>query len=195
MFEEMLKEYREVFEALPLVAVVIIVTLFVMVGLGRGLDLLAKHTNLRRLSMRPFENLVRYLIMLAALVVVVEIMGFNIGGLWTALSAVLAMVAIGFVAVWSVLSNSMCTLLILITRPFQVGDVVEFAGETVKGRVVDLNLIFTTLKDEEGYFYQVPNNMFFQKVIRRKAGARTPVSLAEQLSSSEMIEEQAEDSK
>jgi small-conductance mechanosensitive channel len=93
--------------------------------------------------------------------------------LWAAVTAMLAMIAIGFVAVWSVLSNTLCSVILMISRPFNIGDEVEFPGEEVGGKVIDFNLIFTTLRDGEGYLIQVPNNIFFQKPIRRKVGQST----------------------
>jgi small-conductance mechanosensitive channel len=91
--------------------------------------------------------------------------------MWGVLSTVLAMVAIGFVAVWSVLSNTLCTLVIMVFRPFAVGDEVEFPQDGVKGRVIDLNVFFTTLDAGDGTVMQVPNNLFFQKVMRRRHAA------------------------
>lgn len=99
--------------------------------------------------------------------------------LWAALTAVLAMVAIGFVAVWSVLSNTLCSVILMIARPFNVGDEIEFPGDELGGKVINFNLIFTTLRDSDGYLVQVPNNTFFQKPIRRKVGQGT-VRLGEQ---------------
>jgi small-conductance mechanosensitive channel len=103
---------------------------------------------------------------------------------WTALAAVLAMVAVGFVAVWSVLSNTLCTLLLLIYQPFQIGDYIELPADNLSGKAVDLNMLFTTLREEDGSLVQVPNNFFFQKAIRRRV---TPqgIALTEQLGRSE----------
>jgi small-conductance mechanosensitive channel len=39
--------------------------------------------------------------------------------------------------------------------------------------VIDFNLIFTTLRDDDGSLLQVPNNTFFQKPIRRFVGTET----------------------
>ena len=91
---------------------------------------------------------------------------------WTLLSAVLALVGVGFVAMWSVLSNMLCWLLLLIVQPFRVGDTVEIVGQTLQGQnlqgqVEDFNLFFTTLRDSQNALIQVPNNLFFQAAIRR----------------------------
>jgi small-conductance mechanosensitive channel len=118
------------------------------------------------------------------LVIVLGVFGFELGGLWAMISTVLAMVAIGFVAVWSLLSNTSSTVLLVLMRPFQVGDDIELPSENVRGRVIDLNFFFTTLVDHAGHHWRVPNNLFFQKVVRRKAGP-VSIALAAQLNSPE----------
>ena len=68
--------------------------------------------------------------------------------LWRVVAGVLA---VGFVAAWSVLSNATAALLVLTFRPFRLGDIVELVepgGCAIGGRVIDMNLIFTTLSVE-----------------------------------------------
>jgi small-conductance mechanosensitive channel len=86
---------------------------------------------------------------------------------WALISAALALVGVGFVAMWSILSNMLCALLLVIVEPFQVGDTVEIVGQNVRGQVEDFNLFFTTLRGEQDEMIQVPNNIFFQTPIRR----------------------------
>ena len=130
---------------------------------------------------------VNWFIFVITAILLLGIFGFNLGVLWTILSTVLAMVAIGFVAVWSVLSNISCTFMILLFRPFGIGDEVEFAGEEIRGRVIDLNLLYTTLQTEDEANMQVPNNLFFQKVLKRRKGSSN-TSIIEQFRQSEPAE-------
>ncbi|MCY1454697.1 Mechanosensitive ion channel [compost metagenome] len=83
-----------------------------------------------------------------------------------------------FFAMWSVLSNLLCAVLIFTVGPFRIGDVVELVETIdkpgVKGRVVAINLLFTTLiemPEAGGATVQVPNSQFFQKSVRRWRGA------------------------
>ncbi|HTX65361.1 MAG TPA: mechanosensitive ion channel domain-containing protein, partial [Opitutaceae bacterium] len=64
------------------------------------------------------------------------------------------------------------------------GDEIEFAGEPVRGRVVDLNFVYTTLRSADGSVLQIPNNLFFQKVLKRQRGT-SRISLVEQLNARE----------
>ena len=171
----------------PLILGVIIGAFALSFVTGRALQLLANRTSLTDQDVAPFLRIVRWLIRGVALVLILSVLGLNLGGLWAVLSTVLAMVAIGFVAVWSVLSNVSCTVIMLISRPFHIGDEIEFPGEPILGRVVDLNFVYTTLKSDDGRLVQVPNNLFFQKVVKRRVNP-VPVTLAGQLSSRQLAE-------
>lgn len=96
---------------------------------------------------------------------------------WAFISAGIAAVALGFVAAWSILSNATAAVLVLVFRPFRIGDTVELldpSGEPMGGQVADMNLMFTTLTvpRTEGdtaphpLLLNVPNNLFFQRVLR-----------------------------
>ena len=110
---------------------------------------------------------------------------FGVSGtvLWTAFTGFAAVAAVAFFAAWSVLSNIFCTLLIFTTRPFRLHDHVELleSGDKpgLKGQVVDINLIYTTLREEaDGQVLQVPNNLFFQRVVRRFRGGPVGTGLS-----------------
>lgn len=99
-----------------------------------------------------------------------------IGEAWAILSAVFATLAVGFVATWSLLSNVTASFVILTFRPFRIGDHIEVHDADkllLKGRVVDLNLMFTTVIQDD-YATRVPNNFFLQRPVRVSRGGRAP---------------------
>lgn len=118
---------------------------------------------------------------LAALVV----LGIDLQGLWSTVVAALSLVAIGFVAMWSILSHMLASILIVVFRPFEVGDRVELVGDdAVVGEVTDLNPVYTTLRTDHGGILQVPNNLFFQKAVMRRGGGEAPRPTASSLPTS-----------
>lgn len=139
-------------------------------------------------------NLIRRWVRIAltALVVlsIVALAGWKIDSLWTFLTTLLAMIAIGFVAVWSILSNILATLVILIWRPFNVGEHIEVQPEGTAGQVIDISFMYTILKTESGGRISIPNNLFAQRFIKR-----TPMrgvvtrTLAEQLEAEKPLAE------
>jgi small-conductance mechanosensitive channel len=103
-------------------------------------------------------------------------MGVSAAVLWTAFTGFAAVAAVAFFAAWSVLSNIFCTFLIVLTRPFRLYDQIELleSGDKpgLRGQVVDVNVIYTTLKEtpaDDGTtsVLQIPNSLFFQRVVRR----------------------------
>lgn len=99
---------------------------------------------------------------------------------WAFISTALLTVALGFVAAWSILSNATSALLVLILRPFRIGDTVELmdpTGAPMGGQVIDMNLMFTTLTqppvegdiDDRPVVLNVPNNLFFQRALRTRS--------------------------
>lgn len=123
------------------------------------------------------SGLIRWLIIISVGLMALQQAGVSVTHLWAAISAFIVLIAVGFVAVWSVLSNILCSVLLIIFAPFRIGDDIELIEPTgtapgLKGRVIGLNILFTTLEQVssetgEMLHIEVPNNMFFQKSIRR----------------------------
>lgn len=127
----------------------------------------------------PLRGGLRWLIMVSALIMVLERLGVSAEVLWTALTGFAAVAAVAFFAIWSVLSNLFCALLIFTVGPFRIGDRVKLIDSAdkpgVTGRVVAINLLYTTLEEtledgSPGPLLQIPNSLFFQKAVRRWRG-------------------------
>ena len=138
----------------------------------------------------PINGLIRWLIIASALLLVLERMGVSATVLWTAFTGFATVGAVAFFAAWSVLSNLFCALLIFTVRPFRPGDYIEVLDTAekpgAKGRVVDINLLYTTLEDHgasqgSAAWLQIPNALVFQRVVRRFQGVppqATPPAVA-----------------
>ena len=131
--------------------------------------------SLRELAPRlrlPYETVLtttRFLIgalwVLAAMLVL-EIWGVSVGGLWTVLVSAATIVGVGFLATWTMISNITASFFIAFWRPFRLGDKVEMLPENLSGRVIDINLMFIVVRENGGAVIQIPNNLFFQKMFR-----------------------------
>ncbi len=129
---------------------------------------------------RTLRRTFRWAAIIIVVLVTLQVFGV-LGSALTALTGILALVAIGFVAVWSVLSNTLCSLIILVTQPFRVGDRIRFPPDPIEGKVVNFNLVFTTLQTDDGGHIQVPNNLFFQRITIRVNQNSQPIALGDQL--------------
>lgn len=103
----------------------------------------------------PLRGGLRWLIMVSALIMVLERLGVSAEVLWTALTGFAAVAAVAFFAIWSVLSNLFCALLIFTVGPFRIGDRVELIDSAdkpgVTGRVVAQSLVYDTGRNPRGW--------------------------------------------
>jgi small-conductance mechanosensitive channel len=106
-----------------------------------------------------------------AVMLVLEIWGVSVGGLWTLLLGVATIIGVGFLATWTMISNVTASLFIDFWRPFRLGDEIEMLPENFSGRVIDRNLMFVVIRDSSGAVIQIPNNLFFQKIFKVSGSA------------------------
>lgn len=101
------------------------------------------------------------------ILILVIIWGGDLENLWVTLGSVLGVIAIGFFAIWSILSNIVAGIIIYGANPFKIGDTIVLVEKEVTGKVKDIGMIYTTLQDKDGVF-TVPNNVFFQQIVKVK---------------------------
>lgn len=100
-----------------------------------------------------FATVVRYAIMAAVVLLSVSILGVKVASIFVVLSAMT--LAIGL-ALQGSMSNVAAGLLLIILRPYRIGDYVELSGE--EGTVEDLNIFQTTLRTLDNVKIILTNN-------------------------------------
>lgn len=109
----------------------------------------------------------RNLVILFGILVALSQLGISLGPLLAGLG--IAGFIIGF-ALQDSLSNFASGMLILLYRPFDVGDVVDSGG--VRGRVSAMSLVNTTFLTLDNQKLVVPNNLIWQSVITNVTAQR-----------------------
>ena len=109
--------------------------------------------------------------------IVLDVWGIGLGGVWAVLVGAVTIIGVGFIATWAMTSNFTASFFLVLWRPFHVGQTVEILPENLKGRVVDRNLMFTTLSEDSGSVLQIPNSLFFQKIFRVSGDQKTSLTL------------------
>ncbi|MGD8862972.1 MAG: mechanosensitive ion channel family protein [Myxococcales bacterium] len=164
------------------VMLIIAVTLLVSRAVKRLVLRLAATGHLNPLMAARLQVIRRWVFWLVAGLVVLQATGL-FDNAWALLSAVLAAVAIGFFAVWSLLANATSALLILAFRPFRHGDAVELVeptnGTVLGGTVVDINMMYTAVRERDAdsgreAVLHIPNSLFFQKLVRTRIVEEAP---------------------
>lgn len=112
-----------------------------------------------------FVNSTRKMIFFAGVVMALGKIGIDIGPLLTGIG-VLGFV-VGF-ALQGTLSNFASGVMILLYRPYDVGDVVNAAGAT--GKVSEMSLVSTTLTTPDNQIVIIPNSSIWGGVITNITG-------------------------
>ena len=160
---------------LPIALLIIVCAVFLHLLVTRIINFLAARTS--NTFANPARRASKFFFIFAAIILVCGSYGAELGGIWTMLGTVGALIAVGFVAVWSVLSNLTSTILILFFRPFEIGDEIEFTDPAgLSGTVSNLNFSFTTLRCDDGRLVQIPNNLFFQRIIKRRCASARDIA-------------------
>ncbi|AFV00217.1 mechanosensitive ion channel domain-containing protein [Simiduia agarivorans] len=106
-------------------------------------------------------SMAQRLVMLVGILVALGQLGFSLGPILAGLGV--AGFIVGF-ALQDTLGNFASGMMILIYRPYDVGDLIEAAG--VQGRVQRMNLVSTTILTIDNQTLMIPNNKIWGDVIR-----------------------------
>lgn len=115
-----------------------------------------------------FVNVTRRIIFFIGLIVALSMLNVDVTPFVAALGA--AGFVIGF-ALQGTLSNFASGLMILIYRPYDIGEVVTVAGTT--GKVDAMTLVSTTLRLPDNQTVVIPNNSIWGDVITNVTGQQT----------------------
>lgn len=115
-----------------------------------------------------FVNTVRKVTFFIGLIIAIKFLGVDTTPFLAALGA--AGFVIGF-ALQGTLSNFACGIMLLIYRPYDIGEVVTVAGTT--GKVDAMSLVSTTLRLPDNQTVVVPNNAIWGGVITNITGQAT----------------------
>ena len=163
-------------KVLVLTLVIILVALFV----GRLTKKLIMHAvekvpALDKSVGNIFYSIARTFIWLFAVLIILDLFGFNTASLLTVLGA--AGLAVGL-AMKDSLSNIAAGLMLLLLRPYKVGDYVDCGS--VSGTIKEMGLFTTTLSTPDGIFIAAPNSVIFGTPVKnysRNATRRVDITV------------------
>lgn len=127
----------------------------------------SKHSRMSTLVQEFFISTTGKVVMLLGLLIACAQLGLNLGPVLAGLGV--AGIVIGF-ALQDTLSNFASGMMILIYRPFDVGDYVEAGG--VSGKVSYMSLVNTTIRTFDNQKIMVPNNKIWGSTINNITAER-----------------------
>ena len=148
----------------------------IILGVAWGISWVARRQIEPLMSRRSFGRngalLVGRLLSVAAFIgAFLAILG-SFGASWTGLLAVLSAftVAIGL-SLQDVMKNFFAGIILLVERPFQIGDRVKVRD--VEGEIQGIDIRTTLIRNTEGALVLVPNSLMFTEVLTNRSHFRT----------------------
>lgn len=109
------------------------------------------------------NSIIKFSLRLVLLLIVMATLGMDVTSLMAAVAA--SLVAIG-IALKDNISNLVSGIILVVSKPIHVGDLIEFDG--VKGKVLKIEMMFTTLKsDADNELVIAPNSKLVSNNIKR----------------------------
>ena len=154
----------------------LLLNIALIVAIAWGVTYIARRQIEPMLSRRSFGRngallvgrLISIAAFVAALILILSLLGANMTGLLAFLSAFT--VAVGL-AIQDVLKNFVSGILLLIERPFRVGDKVKIRD--VEGEVQGIDVRTTLVRNTEGALVLIPNAIMFAEILTNRSHYRT----------------------
>lgn len=163
---------------LIIAGLIVVAAITAMIGVKRSVSSLKK--KLPKTDVGKMAKWVQVAIVVIAVMIILQLFDFQVMIVIGVIGSLFAIILLGLISTWSTLCNFPCTLYLVATKPFSVGDDLEIPGDSIKGRIIDITLAYTVLEDADGFQVNIPNAHFLYKQFRHRAGD-VSISLAKQL--------------
>ena len=135
--------------------------------IARLMGFLGRRRALSRGYGAMFRRITTWFLWLLVWVIVLRVWGVDVNAVWDTFVGLLAVIGVGMLAVWAMVSNITARFFIWFWQPLRLGQRIEMFPESLTGEVIEENLMFTELRQDDGQIVVIPNNLFFQRIIRR----------------------------
>ncbi|MGC4191867.1 MAG: mechanosensitive ion channel [Thermomicrobiales bacterium] len=149
-------------------AIIAVITWFVARQISRLVNRAMESRRMNRNGTLLVGRLAFIAVWIVGVGVILARLGVNTTGLFAFLSA--STVAISL-SLQDVLRNFVSGLILLLERPFQVGDRIKVRD--VVGEVQGIDLRTTLIRNTDGYLVMVPNSTIFTEIITNRSHYRT----------------------
>lgn len=148
----------------------ILVFVIVKIVTNKSIERTVKTHLVKKLRAKIIKKIISFSLFIIICTVILIIWGIDQSELVFFITSVLAVVGIALFAQWSILSNITAGLIIFFNHPVRLDDTVSIIDKDyeIEGRISDIGLFFVTIKNKSGEPTTVPNNVFLQKMVKRK---------------------------
>lgn len=151
-------------------AVAIILFFLVRIVIIKLIDRTVTKSLLHKTRGKIIKKILKILLALVVIVFILIVWGVDQSELFKFMASVLTVIGIALFAQWSHLSNLTSGVIIFFNHSVKLDDTVSVIDKDfeIEGRISDIGLFFIKLKTKQGEEVSLPNNIFLQKMIKKK---------------------------
>ncbi len=151
-------------------AISIILFFLIRIAIIKLIDRTVNKNFLQKTRGKIIKKIFQILLTSVITIFILTVWGVDQSELFMFMASVLTVIGIALFAQWSHLSNLTSGIIIFFNHSVKLDDTVSIMDKDyeVEGRISDIGLFFVKLKTKQGEEVSLPNNIFLQKMIKRK---------------------------
>ena len=151
-------------ESIIISIICLVISLIIYYFIKFAFERLADSWKLQKGELKGFIIVVKMVIMVASGTIII-LQFSTVSGTVAAAISIAAGTIVGF-ASKSTISNTIAGILILSTRPFQIGDTISAVrGDPIMGRVTDVTIVYTKIRTIKNELITIPNQLLLERHI------------------------------
>jgi len=150
--------------------IVIVIIAIIYFLINKFVDRIIANNTVKKGRGKLVKKTNKFFSICVGLIFVLIIWGVNQAELAVFVGAVLTVLGIAMFAQWSILSNITSSMIIFFSHNVKLEDTITILDKDyeIEGRISDIGLFFVILKTKDGELVSFPNNIFIQKMIKKK---------------------------
>jgi small-conductance mechanosensitive channel len=151
--------------------VAVLIYFLLRIFINRSVDRISTKNKAPLSRRKIMKKAINFTLLSVLIVVIFSIFGVNRSEIVVFVGSLLTILGIAFFAQWSILSNITSGLIIFFNHPVKLDDTLLIMDSDFpfEGTISDIGLFFVILKTKEGEKVTIPNNVFIQKMIKKKS--------------------------
>ncbi|RXP64604.1 mechanosensitive ion channel family protein [Lutibacter sp. HS1-25] len=151
-------------------AIAIVIFFLARIVIIKLIDRTVDKSLLQKTRGKIIKKVLKILLATITIIFILTVWGVNQSELFMFMASVLTVIGIALFAQWSHLSNITSGIIIFFNHSVKLDDTIFIIDKDfeIEGRISDIGLFFVKLKTKQGEEVSLPNNIFLQKMIKKK---------------------------
>ncbi len=134
--------------------------------IGLSLRSFSYRTKISKSTIDVIYKFSKWTIVLIVILILLRIFGILKNVIYIITLVIGTLIFLAF-AGWSIIGNITAGIVLMIWKPFEIGDYIEIIPENITGKVEDITLMFVRIVTEKGEVINIPNTLLIQRFIRK----------------------------